>query len=416
MKLKIDNIYMDFEAFIPAIRGMRNPMNSWNKIDTKIVDGELIIGDNDLDLMLRLVKAGLEHRKFLRMLTFSVDLYLPLYMWSQFDTYKIGTVANSTSKMHKIHTTKIQNNTFNLELNKDHFTESELLTINQYISLIEDKRQEYNTTKDKAIWNSIIQLLPESFIQMRTVHMNYETALNIINQRENHKLSEEWGQLIKTFFDELPLLKKFQETIHPKSEAPKKVVFLDAGHGLDTQGKETPPIPQRGDIKIKERAFNQMLMEKVCEKLRNADKEMLVINISGSKLIDRKLSERVDIVNKNCVKYKEAKKALVSIHHNASSDVFDDVTGVETYIYEGSEEGLSLASAININISPKYKDRGIKTTKSFAIVKNTTCPAVLFEGLFMNGRDDIKVLLDEEFVYYDDMSDAIVKGILSYMD
>jgi hypothetical protein len=183
--LEIKNIsVMNFEN---ALRGARNPMNSWEKSDSYFnTDGSFTIGDNDLNLAKRLCKAGSDHRKFLRQIFISVDINAPLYWWKEFDTYKVGTVANSTSTMHKIHTQE-----FSLEhFSHDQMTErskEQLITLIQYL---EQLRILFLETKDKKYWYDIIQLLPSSYNQLRTCTFNYETMVNIFYSRKNHKLNE----------------------------------------------------------------------------------------------------------------------------------------------------------------------------------------------------------------------------------
>lgn len=175
---------MNFEN---AIRGARNPMNSWNRMDSTYDEkGQYILGPNDLSLAMRLAKAGSDHRKYLRQIFVSVDITAPLYWWKEFDTYKVGTVANSTSTMHKIASKR-----FTIEdFSHDHMNTETLACLNQIVDTLEALRQQYLETKDKAVWYSMIQLLPSSYQQMRTCSMNYETLINIYYARKNHKLAE----------------------------------------------------------------------------------------------------------------------------------------------------------------------------------------------------------------------------------
>lgn len=217
---------LEVNGFMSAIHGMRNPMNSWGKSDSKyccemecencplLADGidcanpnELIIGKNDLDLMLRLCKAGTEHRKYLRMINVYLDITAPLYWWKEFDTYKIGTVCNSCSTMHKIHSRDLILGDFSLE----HISEVGRHEIARLISHINYSRKMYLETKDKDWWWEMIQLLPSSYNQTRTIMLNYETILNIIRQRKNHKL-DEWHQLIDVFMA-LPLVDELVEAM-----------------------------------------------------------------------------------------------------------------------------------------------------------------------------------------------------------
>lgn len=175
---------MNFEN---AIRGARNPMNSWNRMDSAYdEEGQYILGPNDLSLAMRLAKAGSDHRKYLRQIFVSVDITAPLYWWKEFDTYKVGTVANSTSTMHKIASKR-----FTIEdFSHDHMNTETLACLNQIVDTLEALRQQYLETKDKTVWYSMIQLLPSSYQQMRTCSMNYETLINIYYARKNHKLAE----------------------------------------------------------------------------------------------------------------------------------------------------------------------------------------------------------------------------------
>lgn len=172
--------------FEGALRGMRNPMNSWDRSDSYQGRYRYIIGENDLKLAQTLIKAGSEHRKFMRQIFVSVDITAPLYWWSEYDTYKIGTAANSCSKMHKIHSKDFFRNDFSFdELNKE-----SLIFLDTIIAKLEELRLKYIETKDKQYWYAIIQLLPSSYNQKRTVTMTYENVFNIIHQRKNHKLNE----------------------------------------------------------------------------------------------------------------------------------------------------------------------------------------------------------------------------------
>ncbi|CDC41081.1 putative uncharacterized protein [Clostridium sp. CAG:352] len=176
--------------FEGALRGMRNPMNSWDKKDSYQGRYHYIIGENDLKLTQTLIKAGSEHRKFMRQIFVSVDITAPLYWWSEYDTYKIGTTANSCSKMHKIHSKEFCRNDFSFdELNKE-----SLVFLDTIIAKLEELRLKYIETKDKQYWYAIIQLLPSSYNQKRTVTMTYENVFNMIHQRMNHKLNEWSGK------------------------------------------------------------------------------------------------------------------------------------------------------------------------------------------------------------------------------
>ena len=173
--------------FDNAIRGARNPMNSWARMDSSFDEnGEFVFGANDLDLAKRLAHAGSDHRKFLRQIFVSVDITAPLYWWKEFDTYKVGTVANSTSTMHKIHAKEFTREDFSVES----LTGDAAAAMDALITCLESERQKYLETKDKAHWMNMIQLLPTSYNQLRTVTMNYEVLIGIYYARRTHKLSE----------------------------------------------------------------------------------------------------------------------------------------------------------------------------------------------------------------------------------
>lgn len=200
--------------FEGAIRGMRNPMNSWDKSDSerkyenvRDSEGYFVIGENDMRLAQKLIRAGNEHRKFLRQIIVSVDITAPLYWWKEFDTYKVGTVANSTSTMHKLASQPITLDCFeigdyndelmsSLHFEEDNFTNyyssgDEPLCI---IDWLESLRQKYLETKDKRYWKELVRWLPSSWLQTRTITMNYENIFNMIRQRSNHKLNEWSGK------------------------------------------------------------------------------------------------------------------------------------------------------------------------------------------------------------------------------
>ena len=231
--LKVEKI--EFYGWEAAIRGMRNPMNSWKKSDTVyrtywgdidghkcIDDSGFTIGKNDLSLMKRLAKAGTDHRKYLRMITVYCDITAPLYWWKEFDTYKVGTVANSCSTMHKIHDKEFTLEDFSYEhvidffhdtdtsvyTNEDgtyNFDDSPVIVVESMhdetfyepmgilmlqIKMLNKCRELYLKTKDKMYWWQMIQLLPSSYDQKRTVMLNYEVLANIYKSRKNHKLDE----------------------------------------------------------------------------------------------------------------------------------------------------------------------------------------------------------------------------------
>ena len=174
-----------------AVRGARNPMNSWAKSDSYYDEkGSFVVGPQDLDLCHRLSVSGSDHRKYLRQIFVSMDITAPLYWWKEFDTYKVATVANSTSTMHKIHAKAFSREDFS----HDRMSERALACLDTVIACLEESRLRFLETKDRADWHDMIQLLPSSFNQMRTVTMNYETLVNIYYARRTHKLAE-WHTL-----------------------------------------------------------------------------------------------------------------------------------------------------------------------------------------------------------------------------
>ncbi len=209
-------------GFEAAIRGMRNPMNSWEKSDSFCVpnfdncgmcpdrgkcsfifeqDGKPYrsgIGPNDLALMKKLGEAGPDHGKFMRMITVTLDIVAPLYWWKEFDTYKVGTVANSCSTMHKIHEKEFTLDDFSHE----HLTDGNLNWLIATIGVLNDNRERFIETKDKYFWWQMIQLLPSSYNQRRTVMLNYEVLTNMYKSRRNHKL-DEWHTFCD-WIEELP--------------------------------------------------------------------------------------------------------------------------------------------------------------------------------------------------------------------
>lgn len=189
-----------------AIRGARNPMNSWARMDSYYdEDGNYILGENDLGLAQRLRRAGSDHRKYVRQIFVSADITAPLYWWKEFDTYKVATVANSTSTMHKIHAKPFDIDDFS----HDHMTPDTLAFMQTIVDELEKIRQKYMTEgKNKEDWYDMIQLLPSSYNQMRTVTMNYETLINIFFARRFHKL-QEWH----TFCDWIKTLPYAEEII-----------------------------------------------------------------------------------------------------------------------------------------------------------------------------------------------------------
>ena len=219
-------------GFEHAFRGLRNPKNSWNRSESGKLywDGtwyheelknyfteygvNFYIGENDMKLAQTLIKAGNEHRKFMRQIFVSVDITAPLYWWKEFDTYKVGTVANSTSTMHKLATTPITLDCFeiddydrNLSLADNPKDDDGLDNISTFeediIYVLENIRQKYLETKDKRYWKELVRWLPESWLQKRTITMNYENVRNMYFQRRNHKLTE-WSESFIKWVESLP--------------------------------------------------------------------------------------------------------------------------------------------------------------------------------------------------------------------
>lgn len=180
-----------------AIRGMRNPLNSWEKSDSRFDGDRVVLGEQDLRLMRSLVAAGSDHRKFLRYLTVTCDVTAPLYWWKEYDTYKVGTVANSCSTMHKIAAKPFAVEDFSHE----HLSPDSLACLRATVAQLNASREAYLRTKDKADWWQLIQLLPSAYQQKRTLLMNYEVLRNLYFARRNHKL-DEWH----TFCDALSAL------------------------------------------------------------------------------------------------------------------------------------------------------------------------------------------------------------------
>ena len=205
------------------IRGMRNPMNSWDKSDSVFfetmfdsipysqnnkvieIDGNgngTYVGDKDLDLMKRLIKSGTDHRKFMRMITVYIDITAPLYWWKEFDTYKVGTVANSCSTMHKISEKRFEREDFSIEHIHNFSEHHWMVCMDNIISSLNVAREKYLETKDKNYWWQMIQLLPSSYNQKRSVMLNYEVLANMYKSRKNHKL-DEWRDFCK-WIEDLP--------------------------------------------------------------------------------------------------------------------------------------------------------------------------------------------------------------------
>lgn len=191
--IKIENVSVwGWEA---AIRGMRNPMNSWDRSDSY----DFLIGEEDRKLMHKLAKAGNEHAKFRRMLNVTMDITAPLYFWKEFDTYKVGTVSNSCSTMHKIHSKEFTLDDFSVE----HLYTNNLEAFGTIISALNEAREVYLKTKEKEDWWQMIQLLPSSYNQRRTVQLNYEVLNHIYHQRLGHKLNE-WKEFCDYILKTLP--------------------------------------------------------------------------------------------------------------------------------------------------------------------------------------------------------------------
>lgn len=186
-----------------AMRGARNPLSSWNRSDSFYDEkGNYVLGENDLGLARRLCSAGSDHRKFIRQILVSVDITAPLYWWKEYDTYKVATVANSTSTMHKIHSKP-----FSLEdFSCDKMTPETLEAFKKVVAYLESVRLQYMEAKDKAYWYDMIQFLPSSYNQLRTCTFNYETLVNIYHARKNHKL-DEW-HVFCDWIENLPYAKE----------------------------------------------------------------------------------------------------------------------------------------------------------------------------------------------------------------
>lgn len=224
-----------------AIRGMRNPLNSWGKSDSQYCgqyvacedcpvynldnyvscaekicsdDNNFVLGPNDLDLALRLIKAGPEHRKFLRMIHVQMDINGPLYWWKEMDTYKVATVANSCSTMHRIHSKEFEFGDFSSE----HLHDEAYDTFVGVVNTLNEFRRRYINHKDKEDWWQLIQLLPSSYNQLRTWDGNMETILSILHQRAHHKLNTDWEPFRQACFENIPYCKEFYEAMYGKEE------------------------------------------------------------------------------------------------------------------------------------------------------------------------------------------------------
>lgn len=199
--IRIDNL--EIYGIDAAMRGMRNPMNSWHKNDTK----NNWIGKNDMQLLLQLTKAGPDHRKVLRQMMISCDITAPLYWWKEFDTYKVGVTTNSTSTMHKLCSRELTVHDFSFEDMHD----NEFI-VNVVLDNLNTRIRDYKADmkQNKSLWRTIIQLLPCAYNQTRTVTMNYENVMNIYRQRRHHKLSE-WQEFCAYMYDNLVYFKDLQE-------------------------------------------------------------------------------------------------------------------------------------------------------------------------------------------------------------
>ena len=200
--ISIDRIYvMNFEN---AIRGARNPMNSWSRMDSYYEEGSgrFVLGENDLALAHKLAVAGSDHRKFLRQIMVSMDITAPLYWWKEFDTYKVGTVANSTSTMHKLHAKPFSREDFSY----DCLDAEGVVVLDAIVAYLEKERVLFNDTKEKVHFMNMIQILPTSYNQLRTVTLNYEVLVNMYYARRTHKL-DEWKAFAK-MIEQLPYAKE----------------------------------------------------------------------------------------------------------------------------------------------------------------------------------------------------------------
>lgn len=218
---------LQISGYEAAIRGMRNPLNSWDKSNScweiksedyyKVRENfniNFTLGPNDLDLACRLIKAGPEHRKFLRMIHIQFDITGPMFWWAELDTYKIATTRNSCSKMHKIHVKPFDLDDFSHE-GCDEVVYARKHMIDT-IEVCEQLRQDFNNTKDCKYWRALIELLPESYNMKATWDGSMETVLNICHQRNHHKLYEEWEPMREYLFDNIPYLKVFYEALYGK--------------------------------------------------------------------------------------------------------------------------------------------------------------------------------------------------------
>lgn len=215
--ISVENV--DWWGFEHAIRGMRNPLNSWAKSDSTFTTDTFEIGPNDLELMKRLFNAGTEHRKYLRQIFVSMDITAPLYWWKEMDKYQIGVTTNSCSTMHKIASKKFElddfsiehlvDDTLDVEYTNGKFADNPVSVYVDLVNILNACRDKYIETKDKKWWWQMIQLLPSSYNQRRTVTMNYENVITMIKQRTNHKL-DEWNDFV-AILKNLPYIKELTE-------------------------------------------------------------------------------------------------------------------------------------------------------------------------------------------------------------
>lgn len=207
--IKVENIYTcGWEA---ALRGMRNPMNSWSFSDSTFGTNNVSIGPADLALMMRLAKAGTDHRKYLRMIHIQMDVTAPLYWWKDYDTYKVATTANGCSTMHKLHAKNLTLDDFS----KEDLDEIGVNILQTTIDYINYHRHRFVVDGDKESWRKMIQSLPTSYNQRRTLDINYETALSMIHSRNNHKL-QEFRDLCNVLLVVCPYLKEIYEYVEGK--------------------------------------------------------------------------------------------------------------------------------------------------------------------------------------------------------
>lgn len=224
--IKIENLSVS--GWEMAIYGMRNPLNSWNKMDSKFytVDtaavedryliGEFILGHNDLDLACRLIKAGQEHRKFLRMIHVQMNITAPQFWWAEHDTYKVATTRNSCSKMHRIHVRPFELEDFTHE-GCDEVDIAKDALINT-ITTCEELRLRFNATQDKKYWRALIELLPEGYNIMATWDGSLATILDMIHQRKNHKL-DEWHTFYDYCLDNIPYCREFYSAMTEEAQS-----------------------------------------------------------------------------------------------------------------------------------------------------------------------------------------------------